>query len=432
MGKAYLKSVFRTIKGNLSRFIFVTSIIAVGVAFVTGVGGISSKVTDSLSEYLEEKNVPDVIMKYGNDETEESEAIKGFVDEDRDYYQELLNSYSGIGSSISLFQMDMELDDLETRLYAYPLGSSINPIDVVTGEYPTSYDEILIEEPVDAMTQYQIGDTIEIDLSYFLGDYAPMFPDLLKFEFKVVGYAKNPLMFLKTADFSQVSQDENGDYLQLDRIIYTDLDLMESEIETRFEEATYGMMKGYIPRTDIYLCLNRVESEYFTDAYKDEIDERIDGIKDLGGVYESSVSYLSLEENASYLSVREIVEKVDTLASIFPMFFVAVVGLVVLTTCSRMVDEERPMLGCYKSLGYGDMRIIGKYLLFVIAAGLIGAVIGIFLGMYTLPIIIYPAFEQGMFYMPAMTSKVDFLTGLYSAIGILGAALLVSYGVAKY
>ena len=40
---AYLKTVFRTIRDNLGRFIAVTLIILLGIAFVSGLGTLSYK-----------------------------------------------------------------------------------------------------------------------------------------------------------------------------------------------------------------------------------------------------------------------------------------------------------------------------------------------------------------------------------------------------
>lgn len=40
------------------------------------------------------------------------------------------------------------------------------------------------------------------------------------------------------------------------------------------------------------------------------------------------------------------------IATVFPIFFIVVSALVCLTTMTRMVAEERGLIGTYKALGY--------------------------------------------------------------------------------
>ena len=45
-------------------------------------------------------------------------------------------------------------------------------------------------------------------------------------------------------------------------------------------------------------------------------------------------------------------DRVDSIASVFPFIFFLVAALVALTTMTRMVEEERVLIGTYKALGY--------------------------------------------------------------------------------
>ena len=58
------------------------------------------------------------------------------------------------------------------------------------------------------------------------------------------------------------------------------------------------------------------------------------------------------EDNPNYSDFLEDSLRIDAIASVFPIFFVLVVSLVVLTTMTRMVDESRTLVGTYKALGY--------------------------------------------------------------------------------
>ena len=89
---------------------------------------------------------------------------------------------------------------------------------------------------------------------------------------------------------------------------------------------------------------------------------------------------------------------VDSLADVFPIFLYFVAALVTLTTMTRFVDEERINSGTLKALGYNNRDIVKKFTVYGLAAGLSGAVIGIFAGHTLLPIIVYNAYGPSFTY----------------------------------
>lgn len=78
-----------------------------------------------------------------------------------------------------------------------------------------------------------------------------------------------------------------------------------------------------------------------------------------------------------------------SLTYVFPVFAYAVAALIVLTTLTRMVDNQRLQLGTLKALGYPAYRIRNHYLSYAIWPSLIGSVLGVMLGHATLPRIIW-------------------------------------------
>ena len=73
------------------------------------------------------------------------------------------------------------------------------------------------------------------------------------------------------------------------------------------------------------------------------------------------------------------------------MFFL-VAALVSLTSMTRMVSEERTLIGVHKALGYSTVQIATKYLLYALSASLLGAVIGIACLSQVLPGVIVSAY----------------------------------------
>lgn len=86
---------------------------------------------------------------------------------------------------------------------------------------------------------------------------------------------------------------------------------------------------------------------------------------------------LDRTKNAGVASYQADSERMDNIAAVFPFIFFLVAALVALTTMTRMVDEDRVLIGTYRALGYGPGRIVSKYLVYAGLASVVGALLGI-------------------------------------------------------
>lgn len=82
-------------------------------------------------------------------------------------------------------------------------------------------------------------------------------------------------------------------------------------------------------------------------------------------------------------------EMFASLTLVFPVFAYAVAALIVLTTLTRMVDNQRLQLGTLKALGYSSRKIRTHYLSYAFLPSLVGAVLGVFIGHLGLPSILW-------------------------------------------
>jgi putative ABC transport system permease protein len=123
-------------------------------------------------------------------------------------------------------------------------------------------------------------------------------------------------------------------------------------------------------------------------------------------------------KNVGLVSFTSDADRVDHIAQVFPFMFFLVAALVALTTMTRMVDEERVLIGTYKALGYSRGRIAGKYLGYAIIASGLGSVLGILLLGKTLPIIIMYAYAI-IYYVPTgMLSFDPLIVALSAGLGV--------------
>lgn len=124
----------------------------------------------------------------------------------------------------------------------------------------------------------------------------------------------------------------------------------------------------------------------------------------------------------SFSSVDSDASSIEAIARIIPVIFYVVAILVSLTTATRMVDEERGLIGLYKALGYSKARILSKYLVYTVSAALIGGIIGDIAGFVLIPYILYYIF-QAMYLLPLFSLN---FSAFYAALGIL--AFVVGIG----
>ena len=130
-------------------------------------------------------------------------------------------------------------------------------------------------------------------------------------------------------------------------------------------------------------------------------------------------SVYSRESMPGYASYGESVDNIEVLSNIFPIFFFIISSLVCLTTVTRLVEEDRVLLGTYKALGYSSLAVMMKYVVYALSACIFGSAIGIGVGMYLFPYAINAAYSI-MYSLPPITYR---FPPVYAAIGF-GIALL--------
>ncbi|WP_312652644.1 FtsX-like permease family protein [Proteiniclasticum sp.] len=103
----------------------------------------------------------------------------------------------------------------------------------------------------------------------------------------------------------------------------------------------------------------------------------------------------------SYADYAATADRMDAVASLFPVFFFAVAALVCLTTMTRMVDEQRASIGVYKALGYSNNAIAFKYVNYAAIASIFGGILGAIIGIQVFPKIIFNSWSM-MYNLPPM------------------------------
>jgi ABC-type antimicrobial peptide transport system permease subunit len=133
--------------------------------------------------------------------------------------------------------------------------------------------------------------------------------------------------------------------------------------------------------------------------------------------------------NASCVQVRTDSENLLSLKNTFSLMFVLIGALVIYATISKMVDEQRTLIGTTKALGFFRREVLAKYLLFGVSSAMAGTILGILTARFALePFIlrgydVYYTFDTGgALLRPGTTLAVLLVTLILSAGAVCLAA----------
>lgn len=143
-----------------------------------------------------------------------------------------------------------------------------------------------------------------------------------------------------------------------------------------------------------------------------------------------SPEWLIMDRTANYgvASFEADANRVDSIAAVFPFIFFLVAALVALTTMTRMVEEERVLIGTFKALGYRRTRIASKYLVYAAVASGAGSLVGIVILSQVLPAVIMKAYGI-IYFVPALPLPLPidpWFAGLAAGLGV-GVTLFATW-----
>lgn len=103
-----------------------------------------------------------------------------------------------------------------------------------------------------------------------------------------------------------------------------------------------------------------------------------------------SALIVNWQNHSLTLTARNYVDMFRSLSYLFPVLVYAVAALIVVSTLSRMMENQRIQMGTLKALGYRDHQIRNHYLCYALVPSLAGSLLGTIVGQYTLPDVIWP------------------------------------------
>ena len=403
----------RAIRTHFPRFMAILLIVALSAGFFAGLKITTEAMLATGEDYFEDTSFYDfrILSTLGFDKStvEELERLEGIETVEGTYSADVLVS----------------IEDKVSPYKLHAITEHTNLVTLEAGRMPTSASECLAD--VDRYTEEDIGKTFTVT-----EDNAKDTLSLLEEkEFTIVGLCNSPL------------------YLGLDRgsttigsgaistFIYVKPEAFKSEnYGEYYTEINVTLSEKYGIYSDKYEELIDSHEEEITTLAEELVNERFLRILEEKKVkpelaekfgYSAKVYNLTREENSGYVSFENDTAIIESVAYIFPVFFIAIAILVCVTTMSRMVDEERTQIGTLKAMGFSNGAIVGKYLIYAAIATIIGWAFGYFLCIWGLPEIFWIAYGEIYNFAPltlVISLPLAALTLAISLVSILGTAYI--------
>ena len=450
MVKVHFKNSIKSIIKSRRRFLSILIMAFLGVGFFSGLKACGPDMKEMLDNYVDNNKMYDIKIQ----------STLGLTDDDLKIVRKIDNVLKVFPSKEKDSLVKINNKQEVAHLIPY---DDVNIPHVVEGRLPKNNNECVIDK---LYNKSLLGKYITIDNK----------------KIKIVGYVESPLYMSTDRGTSLLG---NG---TVALFIYVNKDFLESDYYTSFnilvkdakQEVTSS--KKYNKLVDnVIEDINKIKKTQEEKRYESIIDEANNKIKEALELYtnnkqeldynynlvssfmteemkkEFEDNYKKLEEakekidnekekldkiskgtwyiqkrknNTGYTSIIEAIQTIDNIANMFPIIFYMVAILISLTSMTRMIEEERIEIGTLKSLGYTNLTIMSKYLLYSFLACIIGGVLGMSLGFYLLPGIVWKLYSLFYYAVPGFVCKYRLLSGiigtLFAFICIGGATYIVA------
>lgn len=408
--KAIFKMTFRTVRTFFGRYMALLLIVALSAGFFAGLKVTTDAMINTGGDYFDEQNFYDFrlfsTLGFSQDDAEEFLSLEGVKEAEGAYSVDALIEHKGSDHPFKI----------------YSINDKINLPSVSEGRLPEKENECVVDE--DVFTQDDIGKKISLSSE---NDEA-VAEQLECTEFTIVGLASSPLSIGLDKGTASIGNGTVYSFIYISKTNFTSEAF--TELNITLEESAYIYSDEYEELIDAHkdnitlLCEELADKRYDDILSKNMLTEEIALQM---GIEKPETYVLTRNENAGYVSFENDTGIIGGVANIFPIFFIMIAILVCITTMTRMVDEERTQIGVLKAMGFSNRAIMGKYLLYVGSATLIGWGIGFFACTWALPKIFWLAYNEIYGFAPIsylFSPELAVLTLAISLFFILGSTYL--------
>ncbi len=361
------KKMLRDIKKHKTQFLSIFLMAFLGVFVFAGVGGESVGLEVNVNNYYNDTNLADGWIYSHN-------LDMNFIDD--------VNNLTPTTQSERQLVLDSIVDfsnNPEIKLH-FVENNTISKFYLMDGEPLNISDEdgVWLDKSFADAKNLKVGDNITFEFNGFK----------IKKEIKGIGYSPEYVYHASTSsvipDFSKIG-------------------------------FAYMSYKAFPTDNILYNVLN-VKFTGSPEEYNNLLSDKLDG------------EYNSFVEQSEHSSVSQFSEEINQhkmMGDIFPVVFILIAMLILLTTMTRIIAHQRTQIGILKASGFTNKSIMFHYVSYGLWLVLIGSILGLIIGPVTLPQLFYPSMSS-TYKLPSWNPawSMDFV---YVAVVMIIISLLVSY-----
>ncbi len=398
MKKTTRKDFFMEIKKSPGRFLSIFFIVAMGVAFFSGIRSSEPSMRITGDAYFDGANLMDI----------KTVSTLGINEDDLKAFKKIKSISKVVGGYSSDFLQ--EVGDEQKALHVMSITEGMNEPTVTTGRLPKKAGECLVDDESD----FKVGD--EIHLSS--GTEDAVTDSLTTDTLKVVGTGNSPcyISFSRGSTtigtgsisaFALVTEDT------FDLDVYTEaymqvkgakkLTAYTDEYEDAISDAMDEVEKVAKERGESRRQELVDEADKAINEAKEQLaaaKEQLAAVQEAQAIPEVKTYVYDRSTLPEYSGYGENADRMRAIGRVFPVIFFLVAALISLTSMTRMVEEQRMAIGTMKALGYGKMTIAKKYIGYALLATVGGSIFGFLVGEKILPYIIIYAYEILYLHIP--------------------------------
>ena len=418
--KASGKDIRRTIFRNKKRFCSILIITALGVMMLSGLKAACDDLRYSADQFYDAQQVFDIqiVSTMGLDEDDLAALRKADgIERAEGVYRETV--YTSVkGSS--------QNTDVQT------LGGQLNTPYLLKGRLPENEKEIAVSKTYADDSEKTIGDTIQFHES-----------SQIKSTYTISAIVQDPSDLNNkdgAASFRSISASRYVCFIREDGISIPAYTAAYVQVKGSRDMASYSdEYEALIKRTKE--TLEQDVKQQQEDRRYDELVEQMKlaayAIDPQAAAYVDTSSiehpkwYIQDRSSlSSYSNIESDAASIEAVGTAFPIVFFTVAILIALTTITRMVEEERLLIGTYKALGFRYIEIMKKYLLDAGSACLLGGIIGDIGGFLLLPKFVFSIF-QTLYLLPNYSLQFDAWYGI-GGIALFTGGILIAVWIAVH
>lgn len=385
------RKMLRDIKNNLSQFITIFLMIAIGVMAFTGIEAYMVGMQETADNFYESNNLQDLNVIGANFSKDDLEKIKNI---------------ENVNNAERKLSITATTDDEKTLLLNFIESNEISQFYIMQGEkFNKDKSGIWVDNFYAEKNNLKLNDEIRIkydgynfterivgminvpDHIYDVKDESELYPDHSKFGFayisvnEIEGYLK-----YKTAKELNVSEETL------------------EEMDFNYED--------YLVFNYVMVDVNQKEN---VEKVKDEIEKQIENAK----------AIIRIEDTSSYSTYQGEIDEGKTYIGVFSGLFIFIAMLSVVTTMTRVVKNQRVQIGTLKALGFKDKKIIKHYIDYGVWIAILAAIVGMVLGYHGIGNI-FINMEMSFFEVPNGKPVMKF-SALICAILVVICVAFVTY-----